>query len=331
MTPGRIMSKRDYYEVLGVSRSASPDEIRRAHRKLVRQYHPDMNRDNPAATEKFKEVQEAYDVLSDAQKRKQYNELGHDAFTGGAGYPPPGGDPYAGFRAGPGGSRRTWRASPNVTVEDFDMGGAGGFGDIFEQMFGAGRRGGRPGRGRPAPEPQRGTDVEHTVTLSFEQAARGCSLPLQLSRGGQLETIELKIPAGVNDGSRVRVRGKGQSSAGGAGDLYIITRVKDHPYFRRDKLDILLDVPISFYEAVLGTKLDVPTLDARVTITIPPGTNSGAKLRIKGRGIQRGEEHGDQYVVIKVVVPKDLDDEDRRLIEKLSAKHPISARSGLPW
>ncbi len=322
------MNKRDYYEVLGVPRSANPDELRRAHRKLVRQYHPDMNRDNPVATEKFKEVQEAYDALSDAQRRKQYDQFGHDAFAGSAGgYPPPGAEGFRGARQ-PAGGRRT-----RPTTEDVDFGdlGGGNVNDIFEQMFGT-RRGGRTGRGRPAPEPQRGADVEHTVTLSFEQAARGYTLPLQINRGGQLETIEMKIPAGVKDGSRVRVRGKGQGGPGGTpGDLYVITRVKEHAYFRRDGLNILVDVPINMYEAMLGVKLDVPTLEGKVTVTVPAGTSSGSKLRIKERGIEHGEEHGDQYVVIKVVVPKDIDEDDRKLVEKLAAKHPLNVRASVPW
>ncbi len=142
----------------------------------------------------------------------------------------------------------------------------------------------------------------------------------------------MKVPAGVKDGSRVRIRGKGQQSAGGEpGDLYIITRVQPHPYFRREGLDILLDVPISLYEALQGTKVEVPTLEGSVTLTIPPGTSSGAKMRIKGRGIERGSERGDQYVIPRVIVPKNLDDADRKLISGLATKYPISARSDVKW
>lgn len=323
------MSK-DYYEVLGLSRSATADEIRRAHRKLVRQYHPDMNRNNPAATDKFKEVQEAYDVLSDPAKRKTYDEFGHVPPSGGM----PGGGGYGGgFRPGGGSPRsHTWRPSPNVTVEDFDIGGAGGgfSADIFDQLFGArGRR-----RGRPAAEPasQETGDVEHSVSLSFEQAARGTTVPVQINRGGHVETIELKIPAGVKDGSRIRVRGKGSQTSGGRfGDLYITARVREHAYFRRDGLDILLDVPVSAYEAMLGTKIDVPTLEGRVTVTVPPCTSSGAKLRIRGRGIQRAEEAGDQLVVIRIITPKELDPASRELVEKLASRHPVNARAGVSW
>src|SRR5688500_14019849 len=306
------MAKRDYYEVLGVSKGASADEIKRAHRKLARQYHPDMNKNNASATEKFKEVQEAYDVLSDAEKRRLYDQFGHAGLDGGAaGAGGEGHDPFEAFRRGAGrgnGRRGQWRQSPNVSVEDFDPSDfqGGNFGEIFEQLFGgrgapgaaAGARGGRP-RTQPS-EPQRGADVEHAVTLTFAQAARGTTLPLQINRDGKLETIEVKIPAGVKDGSRVRIRGRGQQSAGGeSGDLYIVTQVHPHPYFRREGLDVVLDVPVSMYEALLGTKVEVPTLEGPVTLTSPPGTSSGAKLRIKGRGIERSEEKGDQLVVIK--------------------------------
>jgi len=336
------MAKRDYYEVLGVSKGASADEVKRAHRKLARQYHPDMNKSNAAATEKFKEVQEAYDVLSDPEKRKLYDQFGHAGLDGGAaaGAGAGGPDPFEAFRrgAGRGNGRRQWRTGPNVTVEDFDPSefGGGNFGDIFEQLFGRGGAGAGMGGGprvrTRAPEPQRGADVEHGVTLTFAQAARGTTLPLQINRDGKLETIEVKIPAGVKDGSRVRIRGRGQQSpTGEAGDLYIVTRVHPHPYFRRDNLDILVDVPLSLYEALLGTKVEVPTLDGPVTLTIPPGTGSGAKLRIKGRGIERGEEKGDQFVVTKVVVPKNLDDEARELVKRLQAKAPVDARADVRW
>jgi DnaJ-class molecular chaperone len=331
------MAKRDYYDVLGVSKTASADEIRKAHRKLVRQYHPDVNKNNKQAEEKFKEVQEAYDVLSDEHKRRQYDQFGHAGI--GAGAAGPGGvDPamYEAYRrAQQGRGARQW-GSGGVSVEDFDPSdfqGAEGFGDIFEQLFGGGR-GGTRGRGRtaPPPPPTRGSDIEYPVTLSFEDAARGTTLPLQIRRGGQLESIEVKIPAGVKDGSRIRIKGKGDQGAGGQhGDLYIITTIAPHPYYRRDGLDVLVDVPISMYEALLGTKVEVPTLDGPVTLTIPPGTSSHSKLRIKGRGIERGKEKGDEFVVIKIIVPKDLNDEEKELVTKLQQKHPINARADVKW
>jgi len=323
------MAKRDYYEVLGVSRGASADEIRKAHRKLVRQYHPDFNKGNPSAEEKFKEVQEAYDVLSDAQKRQNYDQFGHAGVGAGAA-PGQGGDPFEQFRraAQARGPRRSWQAGPNVSVEDFDI---GDLGDMFEQFFGGrgfgGIGGARAGRGRTRPQPQeQPADIEHPVTLSFEQAARGTSIKLQINRDGRLETIDVKIPPGVKEGSRVRIRGRGQQIDGRAGDLYIITHVTPHAYFRREDLDVYYELPISMYEALLGTKVDVPTLDGPVTLTIPPGTSSGAKLRLRGRGVERSGKKGDQIVVTKVMVPRDLDAEDRKAIEAMARKHPVNPR-----
>lgn len=327
------MAKRDYYEILGVKRNASQDEIKKAHRKLVRQHHPDVNQNNPQAAERFKEVQEAYDVLSDETKKANYDQFGHAGPRQGPG---PGADPFEAFRRGQGaGPRRqhTWQTNDagGATVEDFDF-GDGGMGSIFEQLFGGNRTGGRqPGAGRGRAAPPRGADIEHPVPLTFEQAARGTMLPLQINRDGKLETIEIKIPSGVKDGSRVRIKGRGEHTGGQPGDLFIITTVEPHPYFKRDGLDVLLELPISLYEAIQGTKVTVPTLDGPVTLTIPPGTSSHAKLRIKGRGIFRGTEKGDQLVIIRLVVPKDLDDEDRAQFEKLAAKHPINARADVKW
>lgn len=337
------MAKRDYYEILGVPRGASADEIKKAHRRLVRKFHPDVSKNNKEAEEKFKEAQEAYDVLSDETKRRNYDQFGH-AGVGMGGAPGGGGDPFEAFRRaqqGRGGGRTSsYRGGPGVTVEDFDFGGGAGgadFGDIFEQIFGArgpagaGAAGRAGARGRAAPQPQRGSDVEHPVTLTFEQAARGTTLPLQISRDGRLETIDVKIPAGVRDGSRVRIRRKGQQSNGEPGDLFIVTKVMSHPWFRREGLDILLDLPLSLHEALLGTKVEVPTLEGPVTLTIPPGTSSHAKLRIKGRGIHRGEEQGDQFVITKVTVPKGLDDQDKETVRTLAQKHPLNPRTGPPW
>jgi len=238
--------------------------------------------------------------------------------------------------AGGGGGRTTWNSAPGVSVEDFDpsqFGNGGDFSELFEQFFGqrggAGGRGGTRGRARPA---ARGQDVEHEVTLTLQQAARGSTLPLQITRGpGQSETIEVKIPPGVKDGSRIRIKGRGEQAGGEPGDLFITTRVQPHPFFRRDGLDIYLDVPISAYEAFLGTKVEVPTLDGPVTISIPPGASSGAKLRIKSRGVERGAERGDQYAVLKIVFPKTLDEDDKAAIRQIEARHPINARADVKW
>ena len=324
---------RDYYDILGVPRTASADEIKKAHRKLVRKYHPDVNKNNPKATEQFKEAQSAYDVLSDPAKRQNYDQFGHAGVDSGAGGAPGrGGDPFEAFRRSQGGRKRgagpAWQPGPG-TGQEFDVGGgAGNFSDMFEQLFG-GKAAPRPG-GRQAP-PARGADIEHPVTLTFEQAARGTTLPLQIESEGKIETIEIKIPPGVNDGSRIRVRGRGQKSSGEPGDLFIKATITPHRYFRRDGLDIYIDLPLSMYEAILGTKVQVPTLDGTVTMTIPPGTGGGAKLRIKGQGIERGAEKGDEFVEIRVVVPKGLEPEDKALVEKLASKYPIDARADLHW
>lgn len=332
------MAKRDYYEILGVSKTASADEIRRAHRKLVRQYHPDVNQNNPKASEKFKEVQEAYDVLSDDTARKKYDQFGHEpdmaeqmrraqqqqqqAYGSGG---------FGGFGGGYGPRTQTWQGSPGgPTVEDFDFGGAGGMGGIFEQLFGGGAAARRAG-GRRARSEQRGSDIEHPLSITFEQAARGTSVNLQLNSGGDTETIEVKIPAGVKDGSRVRIKGKGGAGPDGNGDLFIITTITPHPYFKRDNLDVLLDFPISLYEAINGAKITAPTLDGPVTLTIPPGTSSHAKLRIAGRGIFRGSEKGDQFVILRVVIPKGLDADDKKAIDEIARKHPINARADVKW
>ncbi len=327
---------RDYYEVLGVPRTAAADEIKKAHRKLVRKYHPDVNKDNATATEKFKEAQEAYDVLSDEAKRKNYDQFGHAGVNG----PPAGGggDPFEAFRRAQqkGGNGRGRRAGGGVSMEDFAgvgggaAGGGGNFSDIFEQMFGAG---GQPAgaRGQRRPRPARGEDLEHPISLTFEQAARGTTLPLQIDREGKVETIEIKVPAGVKDGSKVRVRGQGGQAGGEPGDLFIVTSIQPHAYYRRDGLDIHLDLPISLYEAVLGTKATVPTLDGSVTLTIPPGTSGGAKLRLKGRGVERAGEKGDQIVVVNVRVPKDLGEDQKAEIGRMAETHPLDARADVAW
>ncbi len=314
------MAKRDYYEVLGVSRSATGDEIKRAHRKLARQFHPDFNKEK-TASEKFAEIQEAYDVLSDEQKRKQYDQFGHAA----AGANP---DMYEQMRRAHQAAQTGQGWDQQVNPEDF----GGDFGNIFDQLFGGrgpfGRQGGR--RGHPA-APERGSDVEYPATLTFEQAAKGGNLPLRINLGHRVETIEVKVPAGVREGQRVRVRGKGERHGHQPGDLIIIVSITPHTYFRRDGLDILLDVPISMYEALLGTKIEVPTLEGKVTITIPPGTSSGSKLRIKDRGIKTANESGDQFCILKVVVPKGLTESEQNTIKEIQRNHPLNPREGMDW
>jgi DnaJ-class molecular chaperone len=313
------MAKRDYYEVLGIARTASADEIKRAHRKLARTLHPDVNKD-PGASAKFAEVQEAYDVLSDVDKRKKYDQFGHAAAAGVGGGAD---DLYEQFRRSQGGQ--------GVRPEDFGADPGGQFGDVFDQLFGGRGPFGRAGGRKRHPEQTRGTDIEHPVTLTFEQAARGTSLPLRLNLGHSVETIDVKVPAGVKDGSRVRVRGKGDRSGGTPGDLHIVVSVTPHQYYKRSGLDVLLDVPLSLYEALLGTRVTVPTLDGPVTLTIPPGTGSGAKLRIKGRGIKRAHDVGDQFCVIKIAVPKQLSEADKTIVAEWQQKYPLNPRENVGW
>lgn len=332
---------RDYYEVLGVSRSANDEEIRKAHRKLARKYHPDVNKAADAAT-KFAEAQEAYDVLSDADKRKRYDQFGHAGVSssggGAAGGDPFGGaNPFAGgFRggpAGPGGRQRsaTWSSGDggggwsDVDPDTFDT--------VFGDLFGS-RRGGRPGKAARGAAPAVGEDIEHTLVVPFGIAAIGGSESVRLTLGdGSTQSIDVKIPAGIKPGSKLRIKGKGRagSHGGPAGDLILIIQVGEHPWFRRDGLDLLLDVPISIAEAALGTILEVPLFKGSVKLKVPAGTASGAKLRAKGKGLVDAKgEAGDFYAIIKIVAPESLTAEEKRAMEALHARLP-NPRAATLW
>jgi len=308
---------RDYYEVLGVKKDASDEEIKATYRKLARKYHPDRNPGDKQAEENFKEVQSAYDILSDKEKRAQYDRFGfageNGPFGGGAGGP---------FRwggsAGPGGG---------VHVEGMDaesaeellrgifggVGGVGGMGDIFGQ---ATRKPGSRSRRPRAPEPE--AETEHEVTIPFETAARGGSIDLTIND----QQGSVRIPAGVEDGQVIRV------PAPGGGRVRLKLRIQPHPYFKREGKNIILEVPLSLPEAVLGTKVEVPTLAGeRLTVKVPPGTSSGTRLRLRGRGI----DGGDQFIEIKVMVPAAKDERSRELIEEFARLNPQGPRDGLPW
>lgn len=318
------MAQRDYYDILGVSKNASADEIKKAHRKLARKYHPDVNRDDPTASEKFQSVQEAYEVLSDSKKRQRYDEFGHAGVEGNSAQQ----DAYEQFRRAQTRGRRGGYGGygggyQDVRPEDF---GSSQFSDVFDQLFGSRGPFGRTG-GRGRTQAPSGSDVEYPAALDFYQAARGTTLPLRINRSGTMETIDVKVPGGVKDGSRVRVRGKGEAG----GDLFIVVSVRPHPYFKRDNLNVLMDLPLSFDEAMLGAKVTVPTLDENVTLTVPPGTSSGTKLRIKDRGAKRGTETGDQLCIVKVIVPKELDDEAKTLVEQLAEKTSVDPRGNAGW
>jgi curved DNA-binding protein len=339
---------KDYYAVLGVARGASDDEIKKAYRKLARKFHPDLNPGDKSAEEQFKLLQEAYDVLSNPDDRKLYDEYGDNwrAVKAGAGAPPPGweGTPPPGWETRQGAGRSA-RGAPGFDFGDFDFsnfrtsgGGSGGF-DIFEDMFGgAGRgRGRRSGRGR---------DVEAELELSLEDAHRGGRHSIQLQAaqvcptchgtgeidgrvcdtcGGAGEvlrpkTIEVNIPAGVRDGSTVRLAGQGGAGSNGSepGDLYMRIRLRPHPRFTVKGDDLEVDLPIAPWEAVLGAKVDVPTIDGRVEVTIPSGAKSGQRLRLRGQGLnKRKGGRGDEYARLRIVVPSDVSPEERQAYEEL--------------
>jgi DnaJ-class molecular chaperone len=299
----------DYYDTLGVKRDASDDEIKKAYRKLARQYHPDRNPGDKQAEAKFKDVQNAYDVLSDKTKRAQYDRFGTagpgPGFQGGPGGPG-GGFSFHFGEGGPGGYQ-------NVNPEDLaeilqGFGGMGGLGEIFGRRG----RGGRRTRTPPAEE------VEAEVTIPFLTAAVGGSVNLRV---GDRE-LDVKIPAGIEDGQSLRLQGQ----APGGGNLRLKVRVEPHPYFRREGNNVILEAPLTVSEAVLGTKIDVPTLDGtRLTVKVPPGTSSGSRLRLRGKGIKGG----DQYIEIRVVVPHSTEDRSKQLIEEFARLNPQNPRAGL--
>jgi curved DNA-binding protein len=299
---------RDLYETLGVKRDASEAELKKAYRKLARQFHPDRNPGDKQAEARFKEVQGAYDVLGDEQKRAQYDRFGTTE---------PGANPFGGSGEGRGGGGNPFG---NINPGDFNdilrqfTGGMGGGQTDPEEFFGRRTRGGRTRRStRPA-------DVETEATLPFETAALGGRITIAFDD----HEIEVKVPPGVENGQRLRVPGQGPGGA----DLYVKIQIQPHPYFRREGKDILLESPISAVEAMLGTKIEVPTLDgARLTVKVPAGASSGGRLRLRGRGIAGGN----QYIEIKIVAAAAAEGRQRELIEEFARLHPQNPRAGLPW
>jgi len=305
------MAPSDFYQTLGVSRSASADEIRKAYKKLARENHPDAKKDDSTAAERFKEVQEAYDVLGDAEKRQQYDRFGTTFPKGG---------PQPGAGSSPGGGRSyTWSPSGSGGTGGFDFGDLFGSGGVdLEELLGGGRR------SRGGPRPVRGQDVEAVVQVAFETAVLGGSVDIQVEQGPQHAQLTVKIPAGVNTGSVIRLAGQGQPGrfSGPPGDLLLSLEVQPHRYFRREGAHLLIDVPITPSEAVLGAKVEVPTLsEGSVVVTIPPGTSSGAKLRLRGKGAidPQTKQPGDQYVLVKIVVPREATEAMKELYQKLGS------------
>jgi DnaJ-class molecular chaperone len=318
--------ERDLYKVLGVSRDADAETLKKAYRKLARRHHPDVNPGDKAAEEKFKEISEAYDVLSDPTKRRNYDEFGEISLQGGF-------DAEQARRA-----REAFGQRFGGGEGEFRSYGAGEpfeFGDLDDLLgrFGFGGRSGPRGAGRAAG--LRGSDIEATLELDFLEAVRGGEKRITLQLAGEdgrarTETFTARIPPGVSDGGRIRLRGKGAPGLGGGppGDLWAVVRVRPHPFFRREGRDVSLDVPVTLAEAVRGARIEVPTLDGRATVTVPPGTDSGRKLRLRGKGVPdpSGRPPGDLYVVIQIRVPKSL---DAAALDALAAAQPEDPRQEL--
>ncbi|TWT57358.1 Curved DNA-binding protein [Thalassoglobus neptunius] len=301
----------DYYQVLGVSRSATKDEIRKAFKKIARENHPDAKPDDDAAAKRFKDAAEAYDVLGDEEKRKKYDQFGEHwkHAQGGAG--PQQGNPF--------------RSGGPVDVDLRDIFGGGGAVDL-ESLFG-GMFGGGGARSRHSAQPMKGQDVTTSIQVPFQTSASGGDYDLSMQRGGKVERLTVKIPAGIESGKSIRLAGQGEPGRNGGpnGDLLVTVNVAPHPYFRRDGNNVSVEVPVSVSEAILGAKVDVPTLSGeQVSVTLPAGTSSGAKLRLRGKGFRnpRTGTTGDQFVIIKITVPKDIDEQSRELIEQFAMLNP---------
>ena len=313
---------KDYYKTLGVPRTASADELKKSFRKLARQYHPDVARDKKKAEEKFKEINEAYEVLSDPAKRKKYDELGAN-WKSGANFRPPSG--WEHFSGG-----QTFRGR-DAGGEDFETHfGGTGFSDFFEQLFGSRMRGGAGGFGRSpnfAEEDfaERGRDVEGDIMVTLEEAARGSIRSVSVRHGSRTETHQVKIPAGVTEGQRLRIAGRGEHGSGGgvAGDLYLRVRLAKHPDFEVEDHHLIHEAELAPWEAALGAEISVPTLTGRVNIKIPAGTQSGQKLRVRGRGLPPS---GDLLVVTKIVVPAKIPEAEKKLWEQLKRESKFNPR-----
>lgn len=338
--------KKDYYGTLGVKKTATADDVRKAFRKLARKYHPDVNPGDKKAEEKFKELSEANDVLSDPKKRKIYDQLGFysdnidpktaeayaNSGAGASGNPyGQGGNPFGGYNQG---GRHV-----DFDFRDFDFGGGeqsegrgGSFRDIFSGMFGG---------GGAAQEPANlaGTDVEYKVSVPFWESIRGGEMKLNIQRPSAMgrmtpEPVSFRIKPGTRDGQRIRLAGKGNPGTRGGpqGDLYIIVHIAEHPIFRREADDISITIPILPWEAALGAKVEVPTIDGRTILRIPPGTQTGQRLRMREKGVPSATRPGvigDQIVEIRIVVPEIPNVEAKELWQKLEKMHPEDPRKDL--
>ncbi len=307
------MSGKDYYKILGVQKNASQEEIKKAYRKLALKYHPDRNKGNKKAEERFKEINEAYAVLSDPEKRRQYDMLGAEGFQNRFTQE----DIFRGFDF-------------ESIFKDFGFGFGGRVRDIFSEIFGDfGGTSYHHFRGSPFDRPEshsyrtiKGKDLIYELPVSLEEVARGTKKTISYSTGGKQETISVTIPAGVKDGQRLRIKGKGEPGpyGGPRGDLYVQIRFLEHPLFKRDGNDLFYKQKIKFSDAVLGSEIEVPTIyGKRLKLKIPPGTQSNSKLRIRGYGLPAsdGKGKGDEYVEIIIDVPKKLTETQERIVKTL--------------
>lgn len=307
-----MSAQRDYYEVLGLGRSASGDDIKSAYRKLARELHPDVNKASDAA-DRFSQLQEAYDVLSDEQKRRNYDRFGH---AGPSPFGPSGGS---------GGPTYSWS---NVAGQRPGQGGDFDLGSMFEEILSG--RGSAPfsvgAKTRARSRPTRGKDINQEFAVDFLTAAAGGKRSIRVRRGGSTQTIEVTIPPGTNEGAKLRIRGAGSPSPGSAppGDLILTINIAPHPYFKRDADKVLIELPISITEAALGAHIHVPTLNGkRAEVRVPPGSTSGLRLRLRGQGIQPREgPPGDLYVQIKIVAPEEVSERDKAILEDIAKRLP---------
>jgi len=339
--------KKDYYGTLGVKKTATADDIRKAFRKLARKYHPDVNPGDKKAEEKFKELSEANDVLSEPKKRKIYDQVGFysdniDAKTAEAyaasGGASAGGNPFGGAGGNPFGGYSQGGQHADFDFRDFDFGAAqqqggrgGSFRDIFSGMFGGGAT--------QEPPNTAGADAEYTVQVPFWESIRGGEMKLNIQRPSAMgrmtpEPVSFRIKPGTRDGQRIRLAGKGNpgTRGGPAGDLYIIVHIAEHPVFHRDADDISLTLPILPWEAALGAKVEVPTIDGRTMLRVPPGTQTGQKLRMREKGVPSATRPGvigDQIVEIRIVIPEIPNVEAKELWQKLEKLHPEDPRKDL--
>lgn len=321
---------KDFYQTLGVPRGATEDEIKKAYRRLAKQYHPDVNKGDKQTEERFKEISEAYNVLSDPDQRKKYDMFGQGSPYGGQ---------YGGPDGGPGGFRWEWNAGANQgQAQGGQQPDMGDLGDLFSELFSMGgvRRGPQgqarkrhPGAGQE--EALDGQDTTADVEISFEEAIDGTDRKIQIKRGDKVEKLTVKIPAGVDNGSKVRIAGKGQPGFGGgaSGDLYLRVRVTPHPNFWREGADIYTETPITIYDAILGASVEVPTLGGSARMKIPAGTASGQKFRMGGKGapvLDKKGKRGDQYVIVKIVTPKHLTADAVKAFEQMAKQYPYEPR-----